>query len=60
MNAIGVVEIETAKPLFFDAYERNRVTGSFILIDRDTNATVARGHDRTGGGGHARVRLLAG
>ena len=43
MNAIGLVEIETGKPLFFDAYERNRVTGSFILIDRDTNATVAAG-----------------
>jgi len=43
MNAIGVVEIETSKPLFFDAYERNRVTGSFILIDRETNATVAAG-----------------
>src|SRR5258708_24181988 len=43
MNSIGLVEIETAKPLFFDAYERNRVTGGFILIDRDTNATVAAG-----------------
>ena len=43
MNAIGRVEIETSKPLFFDAYERNRATGSFILIDRETNATVAAG-----------------
>jgi sulfate adenylyltransferase large subunit len=43
MNAIGLVEIETGKPLFFDAYERNRSTGSFILIDRETNATVAAG-----------------
>ncbi len=43
MNAIGLVEIETAKPLFFDAYERNRTTGSFILIDAGTNATVAAG-----------------
>ncbi len=43
MNAIGLVEIETGQPLFFDAYERNRVTGSFILIDRETNATVGAG-----------------
>ena len=43
VNEIGLVEIETVKPLFFDAYERNRVTGSFILIDRETNATVAAG-----------------
>jgi len=41
MNAIGVVEIATAKPLFFDSYEGNRVTGSLILIDPETNATVA-------------------
>ncbi len=43
MNAIGRVEIETAKPIFFDAYERNRATGSFILIDAVTNATAAAG-----------------
>ena len=43
MNAIGLVEIETGKPLFFDAYERNRGTGSFVLIDRETNATLAAG-----------------
>jgi sulfate adenylyltransferase large subunit len=43
MNAIGLVEIETGQPLFFDAYERNRITGSFILIDRETNATVGAG-----------------
>ncbi|MGA2725029.1 MAG: sulfate adenylyltransferase subunit CysN [Bryobacteraceae bacterium] len=43
MNAIGVVEIAATKPLFFDSYKRNRVTGSFILIDPETNATVAAG-----------------
>lgn len=43
MNAIGVVEIETARPLWFDVYTKNRVTGSFILIDPTTNATVAAG-----------------
>jgi sulfate adenylyltransferase subunit 1 len=41
MNGIGVVEISTAKPLFFDAYRRNRATGSLILIDAETNLTVA-------------------
>jgi sulfate adenylyltransferase subunit 1 len=43
MNAIGVVEIVTTKPLFFDSYERNRITGSFILIDPETSSTVAAG-----------------
>ncbi len=43
MNAIGVVEIETGRPLFFDAYEHSRATGSFILIDRESNGTVAAG-----------------
>ena len=43
INAIGVVEIAATKPLFFDSYKRNRVTGSFILIDPETNATVAAG-----------------
>ena len=43
MNAIGVVEISATKPLFFDSYKRNRVTGGFILIDPETNATVAAG-----------------
>ena len=43
LNEIGRVEIRTHKPLFFDAYVHNRVTGSFILIDPDTNDTVAAG-----------------
>jgi sulfate adenylyltransferase large subunit len=40
MNAIGVIEIETARPLFFDAYTENRFTGSMILIDPSNNLTV--------------------
>jgi sulfate adenylyltransferase large subunit len=40
MNDIASVEFESASPLFFDSYERNRTTGSFILIDPITNATV--------------------
>ena len=43
MNEIGVVRIAAAKPLFFDAYKENRVTGSFILIDRKTNHTAGAG-----------------
>jgi sulfate adenylyltransferase large subunit len=43
MNAIGFVEIETSKPLFVDLYAANRTTGSFILIDPESNATVAAG-----------------
>ena len=43
LNEIGRVELETADPLFIDAYRVNRHTGRFILIDPDTNATVAAG-----------------
>jgi sulfate adenylyltransferase subunit 1 len=43
MNGIAVLEIKTSSPLFFDAYERSRVTGSFILVDPLSNATVAAG-----------------
>ncbi len=43
MNAIGVVRLETSRPLAFDPYVFNRTTGSFILIDPATNATVAAG-----------------
>lgn len=43
MNSIAVADIETSRALWFDSYHRNRVTGSFILIDPATNATVAAG-----------------
>ena len=43
MNDIASVEIETTLPLFFDPYRQIRNTGSFILIDPLTNATVAAG-----------------
>ncbi|MGZ4788971.1 MAG: elongation factor 1-alpha C-terminal domain-related protein, partial [Terriglobales bacterium] len=43
MNDIASVEIETTLPVFFDPYRRIRGTGSFILIDPMTNATVAAG-----------------
>jgi sulfate adenylyltransferase large subunit len=43
LNDIGAVVIESQKPLFCDPYRRNRATGSFILIDPMSNATVAAG-----------------
>jgi len=43
LNDIGRVEITTSLPVFFDPYDRNRATGSFILIDPHTHATVAAG-----------------
>jgi len=43
MNEIAVVEVETSHPLFFDLYNESRSTGSFILIDPISNATVAAG-----------------
>jgi len=43
MNDIGLVSLRTSAPLFYDRYNRNRITGSFILIDPNTNNTVAAG-----------------
>ena len=43
MNDIGVIRLKTAKPLVFDGYSTNRLTGSFILIEQGSNATVAAG-----------------
>ncbi len=43
LNEIGRCSIETARPLIFDAYKRNRSTGAFILIDRQSYNTVAAG-----------------
>jgi sulfate adenylyltransferase large subunit len=43
LNSIGVVEVETTRPLFLDPYDANRLTGSFILIDPVSHATVAAG-----------------
>lgn len=43
MNEIGQVALQLSAPLAFDPYTQNRATGSFILIDRLTNATVAAG-----------------
>jgi bifunctional enzyme CysN/CysC len=43
LNDIGRVRLTTTQPLFYDPYQINRATGSFILIDPFTNATVAAG-----------------
>lgn len=43
MNDIARIKIRTTKPLFFDSYKVNRITGSLILIDEGTNETVGAG-----------------
>jgi len=43
MNDIGVIRLHTAQPLIYDGYATNRITGSFILIEPGSNATVAAG-----------------
>ncbi len=43
LNDVGRVNITSPQPLFLDTYRGNRSTGSFIIIDPDTNATLAGG-----------------
>jgi bifunctional enzyme CysN/CysC/sulfate adenylyltransferase subunit 1 len=43
MNGIASVELETSSPIFFDSYGLSRLTGSFILVDPLSNATVGAG-----------------
>jgi sulfate adenylyltransferase large subunit len=43
LNEIGTVVIDIHSPLFVDPYRRNRITGSFVLVDPVSNATVAAG-----------------
>jgi len=42
-NEVGRITLRTTAPLFYDEYQRNRSTGSFILIDETSNQTVAGG-----------------
>ena len=42
-NDIGVVKLRTATPLAVDPYQADRITGSFVLIDELTFATIAAG-----------------
>lgn len=43
MNDIARISLRTTAPLFIDAYQRNRITGSVVIIDEGTNETVAAG-----------------
>jgi bifunctional enzyme CysN/CysC len=43
LNEVGVCNVALGKAIAFDPYRENRATGSFILIDRLTNATVGAG-----------------
>ena len=43
LNDIARVSLQTSAPIHFDRYRRNRVTGSFVLIDEQSNNTVAAG-----------------
>jgi sulfate adenylyltransferase subunit 1 len=43
LNEIGRISIRTTKPLYFDPYRRNRVTGSVILVDEASNINVGAG-----------------
>lgn len=43
LNDIGRITLRTSTPLIYDSYRKNRTTGSFILIDPQTNETIAAG-----------------
>ena len=43
LNEIGQMTIRTTKPIMFDSYKINRITGSVILIDEGTNETICSG-----------------
>jgi sulfate adenylyltransferase large subunit len=43
LNDIGCIRLRCSAPIFFDAYAKNRTTGSFVLVDEQTNNTVAAG-----------------
>lgn len=43
LNEIGVVNLSLDRPVHYDSYDENRMLGSFILIDRITNETLAAG-----------------
>lgn len=43
MNDIGEIRLRTSKPIIYDGYGTNRLTGAFILIEQGTNMTVGAG-----------------
>jgi sulfate adenylyltransferase large subunit len=59
LNEIGAVTLEAQHPLVFDAYERNRTTGSFILIDAVTNETAGAGMIESAAAAETRGRVTA-
>src|SRR4029453_4864573 len=48
LNEIGRAVLRTTEPIFADDYRRNRITGSFALIDEDTHRRAAGGMTREG------------
>jgi sulfate adenylyltransferase large subunit len=53
LNQIGTVSVSTSRPLVFDRYASNRITGGFILIDPSTHFTAGAGMIVNEGRGHA-------
>jgi sulfate adenylyltransferase subunit 1 len=43
MNDLAHISIKTSKPVFYDSYKENNITGSMVFIDEGTNETVAAG-----------------
>lgn len=43
LNEIARIKIRTERPLFYDSYQKNRITGSVVLVDEYSNETVAAG-----------------
>ena len=43
LNSLGRIRLRTTAPIVYDSYRQNRTTGSFILVDESSNATVAAG-----------------
>ncbi|MCF8381808.1 MAG: sulfate adenylyltransferase subunit CysN [Bacteroidales bacterium] len=43
LNEIARIKIKSSKPVFFDSYRRNRITGSLIIVEEGTNNTVGAG-----------------
>ena len=60
LNDIGTVRVHSHRPLFFDAYRKNRRTGAFVLIDSLSNGTVAAGMIIGAAGSAAGVNLADG
>jgi len=58
MNGIGVANLTLLRPIALDAYRESRATGAFILIDPETNATVASGMVNAASGETGRAETL--